>query len=205
MIGIRDFIDNFFGCKHCRDHFMAMAKTIRNEVTNHDQAILWLWMSHNQVNARLKKDISSDPVYPKIQFPSESMCAECRKPTDAENTLETNPGYGVSKTKWNVRVVLEFLKEHYSPDNIRVKDAQKSADYLDLVDTEDNVRNGRKNRITYRFYPRKGSSTTLSFIGLTHLDMSLCVTLYVVVIFALILLYLYFLRNRRRKQFKHYV
>lgn len=185
---------------------MAMAKTIRDEVANHDQAILWLWMSHNQVNARLKKDISSDPIFPKIQFPPESMCAECRKPSESENTLETDPGYGVPKTKWNVRVLLEFLKEHYSPDNIRVKDASKRnpEDNPDLIDT-DNVRNSRKNRFTYRFYPKKGSSTTLSFIGLTRLDMSLCVTLYVIVIITLIMLYLYFLRVRRKKQFKHYV
>lgn len=203
MIGIRDFVDYFFGCRHCRNHFMAMAKTIQREIRNHDQAILWLWMSHNQVNARLKKDISSDPVYPKIQFPPESMCAECRSPTEVANTLETDPGYGVPKTKWNVRVVLEFLKEHYSPDNIRVKDPLM-LDNVDMIDT-DNVRNNRRNKFTYRFYPRKGSSTTLSFIGLTRLDMSLCVTLYVVVICALIMLYFYFLRMRRKKEFKHYV
>lgn len=214
MIGIRDFIDYFFGCRYCRDHFMHMAKSIHEEVSDHNDGIIWLWKSHNRVNARLQKDISSDPAYPKIQFPPEEMCAECQKITDAQNTIMTDPGYGVSKINWNRRVVLEFLKEHYSPDNIRVKDAPSAGDLIQ--DDTDAVRNnyynnsnpvwGKRKKFTYKFYPRKNTSSMMvSFVGLSQLDMSMCLLLYVVVICALISLYFYFWRVRRKKQFKYFV
>ena len=181
-----------------------MAKTIRAEVTSHDDAIIWLWKGHNQVNARLRKDTSTDPVHPKIQFPPPTMCQECRSPTTAEDTIVTDPGFGVEKVNWNKRVVLEFLKEHYSPDNIRVKERSLGSS-SDMDDDIDSVRR-RKNKFTYRVYPRKGSSSsTLRLLGLSNFDMSLCVFLYVVVISALIALYIYFLRFRRKKMFKHYV
>jgi len=203
LIGIREFINKFFGCAYCREHFKKMAKTIRAEVTSHEDAIIWMWKSHNQVNARLKKDTSSDPVHPKIQFPPPSMCLECRSSADAENTIVTDPGFGVEKTNWNKRVVLEFLKEHYSPDNIRVKERSLGSS-SDIDDDTDSVRR-RKNKFTYRVYPRKRSSSSTRLLGLSNFDMSLCVFLYVVVISVLIVLYLYFLRFRRKSMFKHYV
>jgi len=207
LIGIRDFISKFFGCVYCRNHFEKMAKTIRKEVQSHDDSILWLWKSHNMVNARLQKDASTDPVHPKIQFPPQSMCKECRSPSDdKQGMLVLEPGYNVEKTSWNKRVVLEFLKEHYSPDNIRVKDKSLAPSLeADPDDDSDNVRR-RPNKFTYRSYPRKGSSTSFSFIGLSYFDTSLCVFLYVIVIMVLIVLYIYFLRSRRRsKRYNSYV
>ena len=94
---------------------------MEKEVLSHEEGIMWLWERHNRVNARLKNDLSTDPEFPKVQFPSDRMCEECRKHTTDENTIETDPGFDVEKTKWNKRVVLEFLKEHYGPDNIRIK------------------------------------------------------------------------------------
>eukprot|EP00112_Aurelia_sp_Birch-Aquarium-sp1_P021676 Seg5896.1 transcript_id=Seg5896.1/GoldUCD/mRNA.D3Y31 product="Sulfhydryl oxidase 1" protein_id=Seg5896.1/GoldUCD/D3Y31 len=119
---IRGFIDFFFGCRYCRNHFVAMASNIDSEVKSFDDAILWLWERHNRVNARLASDLSTDPVHPKIQFPSEEACSECRIRTSANNTIVTSPGYGVDDIKWNKRLVLEFLKKHYGPDNIRLRD-----------------------------------------------------------------------------------
>ncbi|XP_066913236.1 sulfhydryl oxidase 1-like isoform X2 [Clytia hemisphaerica] len=120
LIGIRGFVTRFFGCVHCREHFAKMAKYIRSEVQTHDDGILWLWEGHNKVNARLQKDASTDPVHPKIQFPPPSMCRECRSSTTPEDTIKT--GTGKEETKWNKPVLLHFLREHYSPDNIRVKE-----------------------------------------------------------------------------------
>ena len=199
LIGIRDFITHFFGCVYCREHFGKMAKSIRSEVTSHDEAILWLWQGHNRVNARLRKDASTDPVHPKVQFPPPVMCEECRSPTSADNTIVTDPGFDVEKVSWNKRVVLEFMKEHFGPDNIRVKEQKSLAGSPDLDEEIDSVRK-RKKKFTYNGYARKGSLP-----GMSRFDMSLCVTLYVFVVAALIILYFYFLRSRRKKLYKHFV
>jgi thiol oxidase len=45
------YIKYFFGCTECSKHFQEMAK--RNHiwnVTSKDQAVLWLWSAHNEVN-----------------------------------------------------------------------------------------------------------------------------------------------------------
>ena len=45
------YIKHFFGCTECSKHFQDMAK--RNHiwnVTSRDQAVLWLWSSHNEVS-----------------------------------------------------------------------------------------------------------------------------------------------------------
>lgn len=47
------YIKHFFGCTECSKHFQEMAK--RNHiwnVTSRDQAVLWLWSSHNEVSCR---------------------------------------------------------------------------------------------------------------------------------------------------------
>lgn len=49
------YIKHFFGCTECSKHFQEMAK--RNHiwnVTSKDQAVLWLWSSHNEVSEREK-------------------------------------------------------------------------------------------------------------------------------------------------------
>lgn len=57
-----------------------MAITITQGGIRHDgDAVLWLWEAHNVVNKRLKNSISSDPVYPKIMFPSYKVCPFCYK------------------------------------------------------------------------------------------------------------------------------
>lgn len=186
---LRGFIDHFFGCRYCRDHFVEMAKHVDKEVSTYDEAILWLWERHNIVNARLRKAVSSDPLHPKIQFPPDSMCEECRKPTTIDNTIETDPGHGVAGTKFNKGVILEFLKQHYGPGNIRIKESPKRGE---ILHDDDLVR-------------LNSSPSSFAFIGLYNLDMSLCVVLYVTAMLTLIGLYMYFIKRRTRKLWKHLV
>lgn len=193
---IRGFIDFFFGCRYCRDHFVGMAKSIEKEVSSHDEAIMWLWERHNKVNARLKDDISSDPAFPKIQFPMEEMCETCRHVEKEEHGMVTNPGYGAPIVKWNKIILLEFLKEHYGTDNILLRDK----DSLDSIEFDT-----QRPKFSYKFYPKSRTTATLSFIGLTRIDMSLCVVLYIGVIGTLIALYLYFIKKRKKKQWKNIV
>lgn len=188
---IRGFIDHFFGCQHCRDHFMEMAKNLEKEVTTHNSAIMWLWERHNRVNARLREHISADPQFPKVQFPMKEMCEECRNTEKEEYTMLIDPGHGVSPVKWNKMATLGFLKEHYGPDNIRIDGVEKE--------------NSPHKKVSYKFYPRSGPPATLSFIGLTRIDMSLCLMMYVVMIGTLIALYLYFIKRGKKKQWKSIV
>ncbi|KAJ7339518.1 flavin-linked sulfhydryl oxidase [Desmophyllum pertusum] len=109
---IRDFIRYFFSCEECKKHFTEMSANLKNEVASHNGAILWLWRSHNKVNKRLAGDRSEDPKHPKIQFPSQDLCEECRLPDSNSDSDEI---------RWNEAVVLEFLKNHYGVDNIRIK------------------------------------------------------------------------------------
>ncbi|GBP07751.1 Sulfhydryl oxidase 1 [Eumeta japonica] len=65
------YIKHFFGCTDCSEHFQAMA--LRRKIWNtssKDDAVLWLWEAHNEVNNRLAGDATEDPKFPKIQFPS---------------------------------------------------------------------------------------------------------------------------------------
>ena len=62
-------------------------QNIENEVSTHDSAIMWLWERHNRVNARLRDHTSTDPQFPKVQFPPPLMCPECRNAEKAEYTM----------------------------------------------------------------------------------------------------------------------
>ncbi|KAH8319978.1 hypothetical protein KR074_010554 [Drosophila pseudoananassae] len=102
------YIKNFFGCTNCAEHFQAMAskRKIWN-VPNKEEAVLWLWAAHNEVNQRLAGDNTEDPEFPKIQFPSKSSCSECRRsPESTSENLEI---------EWNKDAVLSFLKNIHNP------------------------------------------------------------------------------------------
>ena len=91
---------------------------------------------------------------------------------------------------WNKLAVSGFLKEHYGTDNIRVEGDPEP----------------HKPKLSYKYYPRShAEGATLSFIGLTRIDMSLCVVLYISVIGTLIGLYLYFIKKKKKKQWKNIV
>lgn len=50
---MRRYIQHFFGCRACAQHFEEMAKESMDSVKSLDQAVLWLWEKHNVVNNRL--------------------------------------------------------------------------------------------------------------------------------------------------------
>lgn len=50
---IRGYVRFFFGCRDCASHFEQMAAASMHRVESLDSAVLWLWSSHNKVNARL--------------------------------------------------------------------------------------------------------------------------------------------------------
>lgn len=50
---MRNYVRYFFGCRDCADHFEQMAAASMHKVGSPSSAVLWLWTSHNRVNARL--------------------------------------------------------------------------------------------------------------------------------------------------------
>lgn len=50
---MRCYVRHFFGCQECAEHFEAMAAQSMDKVASREEAILWLWSHHNEVNARL--------------------------------------------------------------------------------------------------------------------------------------------------------
>lgn len=173
---IREYIHYFFSCVECKTHFTAMSANLKNEVSTHNDAILWLWRGHNKVNKRLAGDRSEDPKHPKIQFPSKDLCEECRLPrSDNDDEIQ-----------WNDAVVLEFLKNHYGVDNIRIKKPPATSS-PGLEDADIVSKHSKRHFVTH-----------LTMIGLNSLDASMCLILYSAIALAVIALYVYFIRRRRR-------
>lgn len=114
---VHGFVKHFFGCTHCSEHFQQMAE--RNhiwQIRTKDEAVLWLWTAHNEVNRRLAGDHTEDPSFPKIQYPSPEMCSQCYQqvlPFESSTTPSSN-----AAIQWNLSEVLYYLRRVYSPFNL---------------------------------------------------------------------------------------
>lgn len=100
---MKGYIANFFTCKSCRDHFNTMTMNLDSELRHSNSSVLWLWKSHNSVNARLAGTSTEDPKSPKIQFPGKSTCRSC---------------HGREENEWEEKEVLKFLQNHYHSANL---------------------------------------------------------------------------------------
>ena len=103
------FVRDFFGCRECSEHFLEMVANgtlIESEVNSYDDAVIFLWRKHNQVNLRLVGDPTDDPQYPKTYFPGKTFCADCyRGDTEEESSSEREN-------------ILRFLLKHYSKTSL---------------------------------------------------------------------------------------
>lgn len=79
---------------------MAVARDMWN-VSTKDEAVLWLWKAHNMVSDRISGDVTDDPEFRKIKFPSHDACYQCRD------------GFNFSEGE-----VLLFLKNIHSDESI---------------------------------------------------------------------------------------
>ncbi|XP_030063477.1 sulfhydryl oxidase 2 [Microcaecilia unicolor] len=219
---VRQYIQNFFGCRECAQHFEEMAKDSMDSVETLDQAVLWLWKKHNIVNSRLAGANSEDPKFPKIQWPSPELCPRCH---------EDNGLHG-----WNEAEVLAFLKHYYSGENIsqHFLDASATSDETQEQAVENKEVDQSQAKKSGEHSPEKGLQNSqhaadvkpnildkliqekrpelvdvhnemkqsLSFLGIgfSHIDMSLCVVLYVSSsLFLMIMFFFFRMRSRRWK------
>ncbi|KAK6047164.1 hypothetical protein COOONC_15331 [Cooperia oncophora] len=78
---IQGWVRGFFGCQHCKNHFMNMTTNIlpmtERRVRHPQDMMTYLWRAHNIVNNRLHGDPSEDPQFTKVQFPPPYLCPTC--------------------------------------------------------------------------------------------------------------------------------
>jgi thiol oxidase len=111
MTAIRGFAKHFFQCSDCARNFIKHASSIAaDQVQSKKESMLWMWETHNLVNARLKLEeeeaSAGDPEYPKIQWPPQELCASCSRSNQDGSSVER---------VWNEEAVYEFLLKFYSP------------------------------------------------------------------------------------------
>lgn len=116
---IHGFVKYFFGCTHCSQHFQEMAeKNHMWNVATKDNAVLWLWSAHNEVNNRLAGDDTEDPAFKKIQYPARDVCSKCYQqiiPFDESAVKSNNQNQQIS---WDTNEVLFYLRLAYSMINL---------------------------------------------------------------------------------------
>lgn len=132
---MREYIRYFFGCRYCAVEFEKMASESMNFVRDHDDAIRWLWSSHNRVNKRLAGNNEEDPEFPKIQWPSKDLCPKCRKKL-------------LDKEIWDGPNVLRFLKQRFSESNISFEYLEDEKKLLKKLREETSTNTVRKKRET---------------------------------------------------------
>lgn len=143
---IHGYVKYFFGCSDCSKHFQTMAiKDHIWSVPNKDDAVLWLWQAHNNVNLRLKNDaVSMDPEFPKIEYPSEQICLDCRRSGTSSNHSNVNiKNNGSNPVHWNKTEVLMYLKRIYAPQNISHYGIDHHNNHNNINNTMDPLRQTR--------------------------------------------------------------
>ncbi|XP_077271184.1 sulfhydryl oxidase 2 isoform X2 [Temnothorax americanus] len=175
------YIGIFFGCADCAAHFVEMAGTNKIfDVRTKDEAVLWLWRAHNQVNARLSGDDTEDPEHRKIQYPAAKHCPTCRHVNNS----------------WNEEEVLRYLKFKYSYNSIKF-DGISDADDTGMT-------NGNGSRVKPQRLAKETTKRATAFgWDLNIFDISICVVLYVTSAAILVLVCIKFAVKRTYKKKGH--
>ena len=208
------FIREFFSCDYCREHFAEMSRTLDAGLVVYDgDAVLWLWEAHNIVNRRLANDVTSDPSYPKMPFPSPKRCPYCYQQTvsrgqrdvlphstsDWDNTGFRSPAESLVARNvtvdrrnlvytWNRTAVLLYLWNFYHwnwTETITHRETMQAA-WPKLF---------ARPRHPYQ-RPRQGR------LGFSGYDVGLCVTCYMLC-GALLIIVGYWLIRRRLRHYIH--
>lgn len=119
-MAVKGYIKHFFTCRQCSDNFMKETANITQlDPNNKRAAMIYLWegkphphtlatatspsirLVHNHVNKRLHGDITEDPKFPKVQFPSKYLCPTCiiinTDEHDISNTMDFLANYYSAK------------------------------------------------------------------------------------------------------------
>lgn len=110
-------------CRECARNFARAAGALldRHNGTDappvpyqqrRDGAIIWLWRAHNRANSRLHNDVTEDPMFLKVQFPSAELCAQCRHNVTSASDASSGD------ILWNEGAVLDFLLQFYGAQSV---------------------------------------------------------------------------------------
>ena len=131
LMGMTSYVRDFFGCQECSQHFLIMVDNGDNitNVRSHEEAVLYLWDRHNEVNLRLMEQAeqADDPVYPKEYFPNVYHCPSCYP----------DGGYGENVDE---KEILNFLINLFKKDSF-LKSLEGSSASLSNLVTKDSLVN----------------------------------------------------------------
>uniref|UniRef100_A0A0A9YL12 Sulfhydryl oxidase n=1 Tax=Lygus hesperus TaxID=30085 RepID=A0A0A9YL12_LYGHE len=194
---VKGYMSNFFGCTDCAKHFMSMAVTMEGNVTSLEDSVMWLWSAHNRVNKRLHGDPTEDPNFPKVQFPTTTICPKCYHPN------------GIFDDKQ----VFNFIRKMYTnisyivptdlgPSLSTSKTPEASERTVDKIVASKLVR----HEVIVDQEPHTESRTLATKLlwDFSVYDVSLCVILYIISMAMVVLVCIKFLRNRRSYRKKPY-
>jgi len=191
LLAMKGYIKEFFGCRECARHFdqtIDGGKLIDEEVKTHNDALLLLWRVHNKANQRLAGDISEDPVFPKLIFPSKEFCSSCYDGTVTGTNLWV---------EFNKNSVLQFLKNMYSKEKLSSQGLIGSSTgerhalvALPADQLEENVE-------TFDTSNYKKEENSSNFIFFNGADLSICFVLWFISAVLLVLIYLKFVAGKK--------
>ncbi|CAF4768826.1 unnamed protein product [Rotaria sp. Silwood1] len=109
FLSIREYIRNFFLCEECAKHFLNKTSNAEHEIKSFKESVLYFWRGHNKVNKRLQHEqMSNDPAWPKVQFPTKQQCNSCVLQIDENNDA----------LEYDENETYNYLKDYYNLQNI---------------------------------------------------------------------------------------
>jgi len=189
MKAMKSFIQEFFGCRDCARHFDQAIEggKVLDDIENYNDAILLLWKVHNKANLRLAGDISEDPVYPKLVFPTKEFCSSCYGSLTGSNLWDE-----FDRTK-----VIEFLKNQFSKEKLSSQGltSDSTAEGRALAVAPMAQIDDKFEHLDVSNYKKEENST--SFIFFNGADISICFLLWFVSAILLLLIYLKFVAGKK--------
>ena len=179
MQAMKGYIQYFFGCSHCSNHFVDMAEDEHDpidKIESLDGSVLWLWAAHNRVNRRLAGDSTEDPQAPKVQYPTPEQCPSCQV-----------------DHKWNNEAVLKYFKQFYSASNISLDGLGAGESDLQFENTGNAPNVVKSGAISVH-------SLQWTSLSLTKIDISLCASIYLISAILLFFFLVKILMNRRYRK-----
>jgi len=189
MLSMQSFIEEFFSCRECARHFGQAIEAGKafDVIENYNDAVLLLWKVHNKANLRLAGDISEDPTFPKLVFPSKEFCSGCYGPMTGTNLWD----------EFDRPRVLIFLKDLYSKEKLSsqglTSDTTAEGHALALAPLANIDEKAEKLDVS-NFTKEDNSS---SFIFFNGADLSICFLLWLISAILLLLIYLKFVSGKK--------
>ena len=204
LYAMREYIRNFFGCTECAQHFVTMASDLENELIYPNSSVLWLWKSHNKVNARLKGTYSESVRLPKRQFPTQEECTYCYRSVPEEANQKNATIY---QTYFDETKVLQFLIEYYAAERLVVDKSEFEDEENGEVEHNDNInineaKHNSQSQANKRDKPVRRKTNLIPFVPFTSTDYSIIIIFYITSVIFLVSLCAFFkirkYRNNRK-------